>query len=171
MRLSRLFFTNSCNLTSSSCPNRAFHVSKSLKTQNSLLSSSCIKYCTSFKAPYSSQSSQKSSNVKILTDEILKATQSKQSSDKEDESKGSEDSKKSDAFQKKAMKYTFLAFGSMFTGMLGLAIYEWGLYILYSKIDSCITFIYFICLLLRLMFLHLVLVLEGIIKINIYCLK
>lgn len=158
MRLSRLFFTNSCNFTASSCPNRAFHVSKSLKTQNSLLSSSCIKYCTSFKAPYSSQSSQKSSNVKILTDEILKATQSKQSSDKEDESKGSEDSKKSDAFQKKAMKYTFLAFGSMFTGMLGLAIYEWGLYIfivcciLYSKIDSCIIFIYFIFILFRLMF-------------------
>lgn len=161
MRLSRLFFTNSCNFTSSSCPNRAFHVSKSLKTQNSLLSSSCIKYCTSFKAPYSSQSSQKSSNVKILTDEILKATQSKQSSDKEDESKGSEDPKKSDAFQKKAMKYTFLAFGSMFTGMLGLAIYEWGLYIsLHCNLRLILIFISF-----RLMFSH-ILVMECI-KIDV----
>ena len=130
MQLSRLFLRNSSKFSFSPCSSRALHVSKSLKTQSSLLSSSCIKYCTSFKAPYSSQSSQKSSNVKILTDEILKATQAKQSSDKEDDSKGSEDSKKSDAFQKKAMKYTFLAFGSMFTGMLGLAIYEWGLCVL-----------------------------------------
>lgn len=128
MRLSRLFLSKSSRLLFSACPKRTLHISESLRTKSSLLSCPLLKYYSNIKAPFSSQPPQKPGNVKILTDEILKATQRKQSSDKEDESKGSEDSKKSDAFQKKAMKYTFLAFGSMFTGMLGLAIYEWGVY-------------------------------------------
>lgn len=127
MRLSQLFLNKSSKIHYQICSKRTLHATESLRTQSSILSCSVLKYCANIKASFSSQSTQKSSNVKILTDEILKATQPKQSEKEDESNKGSED-KKSEAFQKKAMKYTFLAFGSMFAGMVGLAVYEWGLY-------------------------------------------
>ncbi|GFQ97696.1 mitochondrial import inner membrane translocase subunit TIM50-C [Trichonephila clavata] len=96
-----------------------------MKSTSAIFTVPALKYCLK---PQARLSTQKPTDVKILSDDILKAARSKQanSSDDDKHSKSSDESSKNDAFSKKAMKYTFLAFGSMFTGMLGLAIYEWG---------------------------------------------
>ncbi|XP_076357277.1 mitochondrial import inner membrane translocase subunit TIM50-A-like isoform X2 [Tachypleus tridentatus] len=41
-------------------------------------------------------------------------------------SKNKEYKRKSDGFSKRAMKYTFIAFGSLMSGIAGFLVYEWG---------------------------------------------
>lgn len=87
-----------------------------------------LKFCIPTKVHFSTQ---KPPDVKVLSDDILRAARSKQSQNEDDQhSQGSEKSEKQDEFSKRAMKYTFLAFGAMFAGFTGLAIHEWGLYTL-----------------------------------------
>ncbi|GBN55879.1 hypothetical protein AVEN_200410-1, partial [Araneus ventricosus] len=96
-----------------------------MKSSSAIFTAPILRYCLK---PQASYSTQKPGDVKILSDDILRAARAKQTSGNEDDkhSKSSDEGSKNDAFSKKAMKYTFLAFGSMFTGLLGLAIYEWG---------------------------------------------
>ncbi|GIX77516.1 mitochondrial import inner membrane translocase subunit TIM50-C [Caerostris extrusa] len=95
-----------------------------MKSSTALFASPILKYCIKPQARFSSQ---KSGDAKILSDDIIKVARAKMNTNEEDKhSKSSDEKSKSDAFTKKMMKYTFLAFGSMFTGMVGLAIYEWG---------------------------------------------
>ncbi|XP_054713297.1 mitochondrial import inner membrane translocase subunit TIM50-like [Uloborus diversus] len=125
MCLSHLFRTNSSKFFLPKSINRTFTVSNNTKFNSTFFSCAALKYCAN---SYASFSSQKSSDVKILSEDILKAALPKQSSsdDSNKQSNDSEENKKNDPFSKRAMKYTFLAFGSVFTGLLGLAIYEWG---------------------------------------------
>ncbi|KFM66746.1 hypothetical protein X975_07592, partial [Stegodyphus mimosarum] len=125
MCLSRLLKTKSSKFVFASSSTRQISFVKHVKRPSVFISSGALKYCINSNAVFSTQ---KSNDVKILSEDILKATRPKQTSTSNDEgqSKNSEEDKKSDAFSKKAMKYTFIAFGSMFTGLLGLAVYEWG---------------------------------------------
>ncbi|XP_055948967.1 mitochondrial import inner membrane translocase subunit TIM50-like [Argiope bruennichi] len=124
MCLSRVFRQNSNKLIINRVKN-VFNVNTRMKSSSTIFTAPILRYCLK---PQASYSTQKPSDVKILSDDILRAARAKQASGNEDEkhSKSSDEGSKNDAFSKKAMKYTFLAFGSMFTGLVGLAIYEWG---------------------------------------------
>ncbi|XP_035227446.1 mitochondrial import inner membrane translocase subunit TIM50-C-like isoform X2 [Stegodyphus dumicola] len=125
MCLSRLLKAKCSKFMFASSSTRQISFVKHVKRPSVFISSGSLKYCINSTAVFSTR---KSNNVKILSEDILKATRPKQTSTGNDDgqSKNSEEDKKSDAFSKKAMKYTFIAFGSMFTGFLGIAIYEWG---------------------------------------------
>lgn len=63
-----------------------------------------------------------------LADSVLKQKLAgeKESDQGAKSSAGDHEKKKSDDFSKRAMKYTFVAFGAMFTGIAGFLIVEWG---------------------------------------------
>ncbi|XP_064484537.1 mitochondrial import inner membrane translocase subunit TIM50-like [Ornithodoros turicata] len=63
-----------------------------------------------------------------LADSVLKQKIASEKGSKESANVPPDDQekKKSDEFSKRAMKYTFIAFGAMFTGTAGFLILEWG---------------------------------------------
>ncbi|XP_013788635.1 mitochondrial import inner membrane translocase subunit TIM50-like [Limulus polyphemus] len=65
-----------------------------------------------------------------LADQIMKTKfkeeKSSSSESQLSDSKDKQDKRKSDGFSKRAMKYTFIAFGSLMSGIAGLLVYEWG---------------------------------------------
>lgn len=125
MCLSQFIRTNSNRLLGNYASNRIFNAKYSTIGASTSFHTPLVKFTFPSKVHFSTQ---KPADVKVLTDDILRAARSKQTSQNEDEqhSKESEETKKQDEFSKRAMKYTFLAFGAMFAGFTGLAIYEWG---------------------------------------------